>query len=125
MNGTGTGAAPPGFDVGGFDMGALARSRAQAGESAMQAQAGRMMAEATRAMPGMGGDAPAFAAPTFAAPTFAAPAFAAPTFAALAPDTAELRRESRAPKRQGRPATAAVFLQEHDGAGQAKGGPPA
>ncbi len=96
---------PPGFDEGGFDVGALAEFWAQAGKSATQAQgqAGRMVAEVMRATPGMGGDAPAFAAHAFAAPALAAPAFAT-----LTPDTAELRRELRARTRQGRPAPAAA-----------------
>ena len=98
MSGAGAGSTPPGFDMGSFGMGALAKFWAQAGKSAMQAQeqAGRTLAEAMRAMPGMGGDAPAFAAPAFAA---------------LAPDTAKLRCELRALKRQGHPAPAsAAFL---------------
>ena len=59
MSGAGTGAVP--YD---FGMGALAEFWAQEGNSAMQAQeqAGRMMAEGMKAMPGMGEDAPAFAA---------------------------------------------------------------
>ena len=73
MSGAGTGAAPPGFG-----MGALAEFWAQAGQSAMQVQekAGQMMAEAIKAMPGLGGDSPAFAA--------------------LSPDTAELARAGQA-----------------------------
>ena len=113
MSGAGAGSTPPGSGVGGFGMGALAESWAQAGKSATpaQEQAGRTMAGAMRATPGMGGDAPAFAALAFAA---------------SAPDTAELRRGLRAPKRQGRPALAAsASPQKHGGAGQAKGSPPA
>ncbi len=73
MSGAGTKAAP--YD---FGMEALAEFWAQAGKSAMQAQeqAGRMMAEAMKAMPGMGGDTPAFAA--------------------LSPDTEELARAGQA-----------------------------
>ena len=73
MSGAGTGKTP--FD---FGMGALAEFWAQAGKSAMQAQqqAGQMMAEAMKAVPGMGGDAPAFAA--------------------LSPDTAELAQAGQA-----------------------------
>lgn len=61
-----------------FGMGALAEFWALAGKSAMQAQqqAGQMMGDAARAMLGMGGDAPAFAA--------------------LSPDTAELARAGQA-----------------------------
>ena len=139
MSGTGTEAAPHDFG-----MGAWAEFWAQAGKSAMQdqEQARRMMAEAMKAMPGMGGDAPAFTA--------------------LSPDTAELARTVQAmsglwtaaagrplgikvgtPKYEefalpgghvgvfvgGRsqklvaPAVAA-FLTKHDGAGQAEGGSP-
>ena len=73
MSGGGTGATP--YD---FGMGALAEFWAQASKSAIQAQqqAGQMMAEAMKAMPGMGGDAPALAA--------------------LSPDTAELARAGQA-----------------------------
>lgn len=73
MSGAGTGGAP--YD---FGMGALAEFWAQAGKTALQAQqqAGQMMAEAMKAMPGMGGDAPALAA--------------------LSPDTAELARAGQA-----------------------------
>ncbi len=83
MSGGGTGAVSPGSGSGGsgsgdFGMGALAEFWAQAGTSALQAQqqAGQMMADAMKAMPGMGGDAPAFAA--------------------LSPDTAELARAGQA-----------------------------
>lgn len=73
MSGAGAGPAP-----GDFGMGALAEFWAQAGKSALQAQqqAGQMMAEAMKATPGLGGDAPAFAA--------------------LSPDTAELARAGQA-----------------------------
>ncbi|HEY0202777.1 MAG TPA: hypothetical protein VGC15_01330 [Acetobacteraceae bacterium] len=56
MSGAGTAAAPCSFE-----MGDSAEFWAQAGKSAMrtQAQAGRMMAEAKKAMPGIGGYAPA------------------------------------------------------------------
>lgn len=78
MSSAGTGAAHPGFGMGDFGMEALAEFWTQAGKSAMQAQeqAGQMMAEAMKAVPGMGGDAPAFAA--------------------LSPDTAELARSGQA-----------------------------
>ena len=78
MSGGGTRAVPPGLGTGDFGMGALAEFWAQAGKAALHAQeqAGRMMADAMKAMPGMGGDAPAFAA--------------------LSPDTAELARAGQA-----------------------------
>lgn len=74
---SGAGATPPGFGMGDFGMGALADFWAQAGKSAMQAQqqAGQMMADAMKAVPGMGGEA---------------------AFAALSPHTAELARAGQA-----------------------------
>ena len=138
MSGAGTEAAP--YD---FGMAASAEFWAQAGRSAMQAreQAGRMMAAAMNAMPGMGGDAP--------------------VFAALPPDTAELARAGQATRDLWTAATGlslgakvgtpeyeelalpdghvgvfvggksqkllapavAAFLQRHDAVGQAEGAP--
>ena len=138
MSGAGTEAAP--YD---FGMAASAEFWAQAGRSAMQAQeqVGRMRAEAMKAIPGMGGDAPAVAA--------------------LSPDTAELVRAGQAAPDLWTAATGlslgakvgtpeyeelalpgghvgvfvggkaqklfapavAAFLQRHDAAGQAEGAP--
>lgn len=66
MSGGGADTAPPGFGMGAFGFGmAQVEFWAQAGKSVMQAkdQAGRMMAEAVKAMPGMG-EATSAAAPS-------------------------------------------------------------
>ena len=122
----------------------MAEFWAQAGKSAIQAQeqAGRMMAEVMKAMPGLGGDAPAFAA---LSPDTAGLVRAGPAMSDLWTAAAGLSLGAKVgtPKygefalpgghvgvfvggesqKLFAPAVAA-FLTRHDGAGQAKGGPP-